>query len=68
MSVNNAQEYRNSLVSFATLASCHHKPPVECLFVKVRASRTHLGEATCAQVDFLEEQGLFSFRKWVDHS
>jgi hypothetical protein len=39
-----------------------------CLFIKMRESRMHLGEATRAQVDFLEAQGLATFRKWVELS
>jgi TetR/AcrR family transcriptional regulator, copper-responsive repressor len=62
------QETLDSLVSFATSASCHHESPMGCLFIKMRESRMQLGEATRAQVDFLEEQGLSTFRKWVERS
>ncbi|CAM5195140.1 TetR/AcrR family transcriptional regulator [Alishewanella longhuensis] len=62
------RETLDSLVSFATSASCNHESPMGCLFIKMRESRTHLGEATRAQVDFLEEQGLAAFRKWVERS
>lgn len=62
------REALDSLVSFATSAGCHHESPMGCLFIKMRESRMHLGEATRAQVDFLEEQGLATFRKWVERS
>lgn len=62
------REALDSLVSFATSASCHHESPMGCLFIKMRESRMHLGEATRAQVDFLEEQGLATFRKWVERA
>lgn len=62
------RETLDSLVSFATSTRCHQESPMGCLFIKMRESRTHLGEATRAQVDFLEEQGLSTFRKWVERS
>lgn len=62
------RETLDKLVSFATSASCHHESPMGCLFIKMRESRMHLGEATRAQVDFLEAQGLATFRKWVELS
>ncbi|WP_317177551.1 TetR/AcrR family transcriptional regulator [Pectobacterium sp. HCp5_1] len=69
--LNNETPFRealDNLVSFATSASCHHESPMGCLFIKMRESRMHLGEVTRAQVDFLEEQGLAAFRKWVEHA
>jgi AcrR family transcriptional regulator len=69
--LNNETPFRealNNLVSFATSASCNHESPMGCLFIKMRESRMHLGEATRAQVNFLEDQGLAAFRKWVDRS
>lgn len=62
------REALDSLVSFATSVSCHHESPMGCLFIKMRESRMHLGEATREQVDFLEEQGLAIFRQWVERS
>ncbi|KFF70586.1 MULTISPECIES: TetR/AcrR family transcriptional regulator [Pectobacterium] len=62
------REALDNLVSFATSVSCNHESPNGCLFIKMRESRMHLGEATRAQVDFLEEQGLSVFRKWVERS
>ncbi|MCT7357839.1 TetR/AcrR family transcriptional regulator [Thalassolituus pacificus] len=62
------REALDNLVSFATSANCHHESPMGCLFIKMRESRMHLGEATRAQVDFLEEQALAAFRKWVERS
>ncbi|KPH92154.1 hypothetical protein AMS57_01080 [Pseudoalteromonas undina] len=62
------RETLDSLISFATSASCHHESPMGCLFIKMRESRMHLGEATRAQVDFLEEQGLAAFGNWVERS
>ncbi|AIU90547.1 TetR family transcriptional regulator [Pectobacterium odoriferum] len=62
------REALDNLVSFATSVSCNHESPNGCLFIKMRESRVHLGEATRAQVDFLEEQGLSVFRKWVERS
>lgn len=55
----------DNLVSFATSVSCSRESPNGCLFIKMRESRSHLGEATREQVDFLEEQGLVTFQKWV---
>lgn len=62
------REALDNLVSFATSANCHHESPMGCLFIKMRESRMHLGEATLAQVDFLEEQGLSTFKEWVKRS
>lgn len=62
------REALDNLVSFATSVSCNHESPNGCLFIKMRESRTHLGEKTRAQVDFLEEQGLVAFTKWVERS
>jgi TetR/AcrR family transcriptional regulator, copper-responsive repressor len=62
------RETLDNLVSFATSVSCHHESPMGCLFIKMRESRMHLGEETRAQVDFLEEQGLSTFRDWVKRS
>lgn len=58
----------DNLVVFATSVSCNHESPNGCLFIKMRESRIHLGEETRAQVDFLEGQGLVTFRKWVERS
>ena len=57
------REALDNLVLFATSASCHHESPMGCLFVKMREARMHLGEATRAQVDLLEEQGLSTFKE-----
>ena len=57
------RETLDNLVLFAASVSCHDESPNGCLFIKLRESRTHLGEATRAQVDFLEEQGLVTFQK-----
>ncbi|QRV24424.1 TetR/AcrR family transcriptional regulator [Marinomonas foliarum] len=62
------REALDNLISFAASVSCHDESPNGCLFIKMRESRTHLGEATRAQVDFLEEQGLVTFQKWVERS
>ncbi|PXW21640.1 TetR/AcrR family transcriptional regulator [Pantoea sp. JKS000250] len=62
------REALDNLVSFATSVSCNHESPNGCLFIKMRESRIHLGEKTRAQVDFLEEQGLVAFTKWVERS
>ncbi|NYS29809.1 TetR/AcrR family transcriptional regulator [Pantoea sp. WMus005] len=62
------QEVLENLVSFATSVSCNHESPMGCLFVKMREARMQLGEATRAQVDFLEEQGLSTFKEWVKRS
>ncbi|AYC21238.1 HTH-type transcriptional repressor ComR [Dickeya dianthicola] len=62
------REVLDNLVSFATSASCNHESPTGCLFIKMRESRMHLGEATRTQVDLLEEQGLVAFRKWLERS
>ncbi|WP_418162347.1 TetR/AcrR family transcriptional regulator [Pantoea vagans] len=62
------QEVLENLVSFATSVSCNHESPMGCLFVKMREARMQLGEATRAQVDFLEEQGLSTFKEWVERS
>ncbi|WP_342609126.1 TetR/AcrR family transcriptional regulator [Vibrio tritonius] len=69
--LNSAMPFRevlDNLVSFASSASCNHESPNGCLFIKMRESRIHLGEETRAQLDFLEEQGLIVFRKWVERS
>lgn len=69
--LNSAMPFRevlDNLVSFASSASCNHESPNGCLFIKMRESRIHLGEETRAQLDFLEEQGLIAFRKWVERS
>ncbi|MGI1970440.1 TetR/AcrR family transcriptional regulator [Shewanella baltica] len=62
------REALDNLVSFATSVSCNHESPNGCLFIKMRESRIHLGEETRVQVDFIEEQGLVAFRKWVERS
>lgn len=62
------REVLGNLVSFATSVSCNRESPMGCLFVKIREARVHLGEATRAQVDFLEEQGLSTFKEWVKRS
>ena len=69
--LNSATPFRDALdnlVVFATSVSCNHESPNGCLFIKMRESRIHLGEETRAQVDFLEGQGLVTFRKWVERS
>jgi AcrR family transcriptional regulator len=69
--LNSATPFRealDNLVVFATSVSCNHESPNGCLFIKMRESRINLGEETRAQVDFLEGQGLVTFRKWVERS
>ena len=69
--LNSATPFRDALdnlVVFATSVSCNHESPNGCLFIKMRESRINLGEETRVQVDFLEGQGLVTFRKWVERS
>lgn len=62
------RETLDNLVSFATSVSDSQEAPKGCLLIKMRESRMHLGEATRAQIDFIQEQALTAYRKWVEHS
>lgn len=62
------REMLDTLVSFAISTSCNHESPMGCLFIKMRESRMQLGEETREQVDFLEKQGLATFKKWLERS
>lgn len=69
--LNNEAPFRevlDNLVTFATSVSCNQESPNGCLFIKMRESRIHLGDETRAHLDFLEEQGLVAFRKWVERA
>lgn len=62
------REALDNLVSFATSVSDSQEVPKGCLLIKMRESRMHLGEATRAQIDFIQEQALAAYRKWVERS
>jgi|SRR5450830_114308 len=62
------REALDSLVSFATSVSDSQEIPKGCLLIKMRESRTHLGEAARAQIDFIQEQALTAYWKWVERS
>ncbi|SCZ22275.1 MULTISPECIES: TetR/AcrR family transcriptional regulator [unclassified Pseudomonas] len=62
------REMLDSLVSFATSVSDSQGIPKGCLLIKMRESRMHLGEATRAQIDFIQEQALTAYRKWVERA
>ena len=62
------REALDNLVSFATSVSDGQEVPKGCLLIKMRESRMHLGEATRAQIDFIQEQALAAYRKWVERS
>ncbi|MYM89324.1 TetR family transcriptional regulator [Rugamonas sp. FT82W] len=60
------RETLENLVSFATSVSDNQETPKGCLLIKMRESRMHLGEATRTQIDFIQEQALTTYRKWVE--
>lgn len=62
------REALDNLVSFATSVSDSQEVPKGCLLIKMRESRMHLGEATRAQIDFIQEQALAAYREWVERS
>ncbi|WP_431699754.1 TetR/AcrR family transcriptional regulator [Pseudomonas sp. BR20] len=62
------REALDNLVSFATSVSDSQEVPKGCLLIKMRESRMHLGEATRTQIDFIQEQALAAYRKWVERS
>ena len=62
------REALDNLVSYATSVSDSQEVPKGCLLIKMRESRMHLGEATRAQIDFIQEQALAAYRKWVERS
>ncbi|WP_409524816.1 hypothetical protein [Nitrincola sp. MINF-07-Sa-05] len=62
------RETLDNLVSFATSISDRQEAPKGCLLIKMRESRMYLGEATRAQIDFIQEQALVAYKKWVEHS
>ncbi|RVT47094.1 TetR/AcrR family transcriptional regulator [Rheinheimera sediminis] len=62
------RETLNNLVSFATSVADTKDAPRGCLLIKMRESRMHLGEATRAQIDFIQEQALSAYRAWLERS
>lgn len=62
------RETLDRLVSFAVSFNDRQEAPKGCLLIKMREARMHLGDATRAQIDFVQEQALAAYKKWVERS
>ena len=62
------REMLDDLVLFATSVNDNQGAPKGCLLIKMREAQMHLGEATRAQIDLIQEQALAAYKKWVERS
>ncbi|WP_296592447.1 TetR/AcrR family transcriptional regulator [Methylophaga sp.] len=58
----------DNLVSFATSVNDSQEAPKGCLLIKMREAQMHLGEATRAQIDLIQQQALAAYEDWVERS
>lgn len=62
------RETLGNLVSFATSVDDSEGAPKGCLLIKICEAQMHLGEATRAQIDLIQDQALAAYKQWVEHA
>lgn len=62
------RETLDNLVSFVTTVNAKQEAPKGCLVVKMRESRTRVGDATRKEIDCTEERALTAYEDWVERS
>ncbi|GGN32855.1 MULTISPECIES: TetR/AcrR family transcriptional regulator [Marinomonas] len=62
------RETLDNLVLFAASINDSQGAPKGCLLIKMREAQMHLGEATRAQIDLIQEQAIATYKKWIERS
>jgi AcrR family transcriptional regulator len=58
----------DNLILFAVSVDDSQGAPKGCLLIKMREAQMHLGEATRAQIDLIQEQAVATYKKWIECS